>query len=104
MKRSIIILISVILVPLFSACHKELDNPIDDGPIDNGKYSFSLSVLNDDYTEVIPIKGVMVSQVASKSNLPSWVRDVYLTGEVKDGDLLLGIDVKADPTMEDRLS
>ena len=99
MKRSFIILISVILVPLFSACHKELDN---NGPVDNGRYSFSLSVLNDDYTEVIPIKGVKASQVASKSNLPSWVRDVYLTGEVEDGNLLLGIDVKADPTMEDR--
>ena len=97
MKRIDIILLSAILVPLFSACQKEQNNPID-----SGIYSFSLSVLNDDYTEVIPIKGVQASQVVSKNNLPSWVKDVYLTGEVENGNLLLGIDVKGDPTMEDR--
>lgn len=97
MKNIYIILLSAILVPLFSACQKEQNNPID-----SGTYSFSLSVLNDDYTEVIPIKGVKVSQVASKSNLPFWVSDVYLTGGAENGNLLLGIDVKGDPTMEDR--
>lgn len=99
MKNQYFVLLSVVLVSLFSACHKELDNDID---IDKGTYSYSLSVLNDDYTEVIPIKGVKASQVASKSNLPSWVSDVYLTGEVENGSLLLGIDVKGDPAMEDR--
>ena len=96
-KHIYIVLLSAILVPLFSACQKEQNEFID-----NGTYNFSLSVLNDDYTEVIPIKGVKASQVASKSNLPSWVRDVYLTGGVENGHLLLGIDVKADPAMEDR--
>ena len=96
-KHIYIVLLSAILVPLFSACQKEQNELID-----NGTYNFSLSVLNDDYTEVIPIKGVKASQVASKSNLPTWVRDVYLTGEVENGSLLLGIDVKADPAMEDR--
>ena len=80
MKNQYFVLLSVVLVSLFSACQKEPDNSID-----NGTYSYSLSVLNDDYTEVIPIKGVKASQVASKSNLPSWVRDVYLTGEVENG-------------------
>ena len=97
MKHLYFVLLSAILVPLFSACQKEQNNPID-----SGIYSFSLSVLNDDYTEVIPIKGVQASQVVSKNNLPSWVKDVYLTGEVENGNLLLGIDVKGDPTMEDR--
>ena len=97
MNKIYILLVSAILVPLFSACQKEQHEPID-----NGIYNFSLSVLNDDYTEVIPIKGVKVSQVASKSNLPSWVKDVYLTGGMDNGNLLLGIDVKADPAMEDR--
>ena len=97
MKRIYIIILSAILVPLFSACQKDQNEPID-----NGTYRYSLSVLNDDYTEVIPIKGVQVSQVASKTNLPSWVSDVYLTGGVENGDLLLGIDVKGDPAMEDR--
>ena len=97
MKNINIILLSAILVPLFSACEKEPDKNLD-----NGTYKFSMSVLNDDYTEVIPIKGVKVSQVASKSNLPFWVSDVYLTGGVENGNLLLGIDVKGDPTMEDR--
>lgn len=97
MKHLYSVLLSAILVSLFSACQKEQNNPID-----SGTYSFSLSVLNDDYTEVIPIKGVKVSQVASKSNLPFWVKDVYLTGGVENGNLLLGIDVKGDPTMEDR--
>ena len=97
MNKIYILLVSAILVPLFSACQKEQHEPID-----NGIYNFSLSVLNDDYTEVIPIKGVKASLVASKSNLPSWVKDVYLTGGVENGNLLLGIDVKADPAMEDR--
>lgn len=97
MKNFYIVLLSAILVPLFSACQKEQNELVD-----NGTYNFSLSVLNDDYTEVIPIKGVKVSRVASKSNLPSWVKDVYLTGGMENGNLLLGIDVKADPAMEDR--
>ncbi len=97
MKHLYFVLLSAILVPLFSACQKEQNNPID-----SGIYSFSLSVLNDDYTEVIPIRGVQASQVVSKNNLPSWVSDVYLTGGVENGNLLLGIDVKGDPTMEDR--
>ena len=97
MKHIYFVLLSAILVSLFSACQKEQNEPID-----NGTYNYSLSVLNDDYTEVIPIKGVKASQVASKSNLPSWVKDVYLTGEVENGNLLLGIDVKGDPTLEDR--
>ena len=97
MKHLYSVLLSAILVSLFSACQKEQNNPID-----SGTYSFSLSVLNDDYTEVIPIRGVQASQVASKNNLPSWVSDVYLTGGVENGNLLLGIDVKGDPTMEDR--
>ena len=96
-KHIYFVLISAILVPLFSACQKEQNEPID-----NGTYNYSLSVLNDDYTEVIPINGVKASEVASKSNLPSWVKDVYLTGEVENGNLLLGIDVKGDPTLEDR--
>ncbi|MBP5332864.1 MAG: hypothetical protein J6Y66_01690 [Bacteroidales bacterium] len=75
MKHLYSVLLSAILVSLFSACQKEQNNPID-----SGTYSFSLSVLNDDYTEVIPIKGVKASQVASKNNLPSWISDVYLTG------------------------
>ena len=53
MKNINIILLSAILVPLFSACEKEPDKNLD-----NGTYKFSMSVLNDDYTEVIPIKGV----------------------------------------------
>ena len=97
MKHIYFVLLSAILVSLLSACQKEQNEPID-----NGTYNYSLSVLNDDYTEVIPIKGVKASQVASKSNLPSWVKDVYLTGEVENGNLLLGIDVKGDPTLEDR--
>ena len=97
MKNQYFVLLSVVLVSFFSACQKEPDKSID-----NGTYSYSLSVLNDDYTEVIPIQGVKASQVASKSNLPSWVSDVYLTGEVENGSLLLGIDVKGDPAMEDR--
>lgn len=97
MKHIYFVLLSTILVSLFSACQKEQNEPID-----NGTYNYSLSVLNDDYTEVIPIKGVKASEVASKSNLPSWVKDVYLTGEVENGNLLLGIDVKGDPTLEDR--
>ena len=97
MKDNFILLVSVILALLFSACQKEPDDVID-----NGTYNFSLSVLNEDYTELIPIKGVKASQVASKANLPSWVSDVYLTGEVQNGSLLLGLDVKGDPAMEDR--
>ena len=97
MKHIYFVLLSAILVSLLSACQKEQNEPID-----NGTYNYSLSVLNDDYTEVIPINGVKASEVASKSNLPSWVKDVYLTGEVENGNLLLGIDVKGDPTLEDR--
>ena len=66
MKHIYFVLLSAILVSLLSACQKEQNEPID-----NGTYNYSLSVLNDDYTEVIPIKGVKASQVASKSNLPS---------------------------------
>ena len=97
MKKTYIVLLITVLVSIFSACQKEQGDSFD-----NGTYSFSLSVLNDNYTEVIPLKGVKASQVVSKSNLPSWVSDVFLTGEVENGSLLLGIDVKGDPEMEDR--
>ena len=83
---------------LLSACEKE---PV--APVDNNTYSFQLSVLNSDYTETLALDGVGACQIATKTNLPSWIRDVYLTGESDGkGRLQLGIDVQGDPSMEDR--
>ena len=98
MKARYIFLFAAAAAAFLSACEKEPAVVTDDNT-----YSFRLSVLNSDYTETIALGGVGACQVAAKNNLPSWVRDVYLTGETDEkGRPLLGIDVLGDQAMEEK--
>ena len=97
MKTRFYVLVAAAAVALLSSCEKEQG-----GLVDNNTYSFQLSVLNSDYTETIALDGVGACQIASKTNLPHWIGDVYLTGGTDEkGRLLLGIDVRGDQAMEE---
>jgi hypothetical protein len=98
MKTRFYAFVAAVAAALLTSCERE---PV--APVDNNTYPFQLSVLNSDYTETISLPGVGPCQIAAKTNLPAWIRDVYLTGETNEkGQPLLGIDVQGDQKMDEQ--